>query len=90
MDKQTIVCDLHLFTKKYNVYLVKENKETFSESLMGVFDFDNIEETLLEICFKTDVHNIHLFGPMDYIEHIAENIIKKNPHNQFDIQVEVN
>lgn len=84
-----IYCDVNGFPLNYSVkYFNEETKEDFE---LGQFTRQELGMTIVDLCMDEKINNVHLFGPEEQANDVAEDIqiaLKfKYANNKIEIEV---
>lgn len=90
MSSVTIVCDFNLGTRAQTVY--KCNTETQTVESVGDLYFDQLALGLLNAFISNDASSIHLYGPVEILTGLAQEIYKTNDamYSNTNLKVEIN
>ena len=74
-----IVCDISPFIYKQKIYLV--DTDTQESKLLDLCTYEELVNTLIAVGEKEHIFNFHLFGDIQFINEIGEELTKQNPLN---------
>lgn len=90
MSNITIVCDFNLGTRAQTIY--KCNSADNSVESIGDIYFDQLVPGLLNAFISNDANSIHLYGPVEILTGLAQEIYKTNDavYSNTNLKVEIN
>lgn len=90
MSFVTIVCDFNLGTRAQSIYKCNSADNTV-ESIGDVY-FNDLALSLLNAFISNDANSIHLYGPVEVLTGLAQEIYKTNDsvYNNTNLKVEIN
>lgn len=84
-----IICNFNMFDIEQTIYIYTDN----STSPIAKCSMDELGKTITDICFGSNIANVHLFGNAKYVENILHDIDLHSGCSAYSngmIKVEVN
>ena len=84
-----IYCNVNPFDRYNRLYILDEQQQI---QALGKTELSTLGKLIFAECIEQDISNVHLYGIMDYLEPVINDLQKQqiNEYGKIKIQVEVN